>query len=201
MPTYIASISGIASLLMHRWSEQNEVEETTRAIHVERRDPRTEAEQVCYRRADGTIFMPGSAIARLLRDAGSSHKEKGSRKSLRWIVPAAIIVTDDDITLTNGDGNAFTDFEVDSRPVVIPSTKGRIMRHRPRFNCPWGLEFSLEIDETLMNPEMAHQLLTEGGRRQGIGDYRPGSGGPFGRFQVISWKELGEREPPKKRAR
>jgi len=190
MATYQAKVSGISSLLLHRWSEAKEVEEATRPIHVERRDPRTEAEAVCYRRRDGTIYVPGAQFARMLRDAGSAHKQRGSRKSLRYIVPAAIIVLADDITLLNGDGRAFTDFEIDSRPVVIPSTKGRIMRHRPRFNVPWSLEFSVEVDPTLIDADTALQLLTEGGRRLGIGDYRPSSGGPFGRFAVVSWEEL-----------
>ena len=25
-------------------------------------------------------------------------------------------------------------YEIDSRPVVVPATRGRIVRHRPRFN-------------------------------------------------------------------
>jgi len=196
MSTYVATISGLAPLLMHRWSERNEVEEQTRAVHIATRDPRTEAEAVCYRREDGTIYLPGAQFARMLRDAGAGHKQRGSRRSLRYIVPAAIIVVDDQIPLLDARGEAVRDFEVDSRPVVIPATKGRIMRHRPRFNT-WGAEVSVEIDPSLVEPDLAHQLFIEGGQRLGLGDYRPSSGGPFGRFAVVSWKELGQPTPRK----
>ena len=56
-------------------------------------------------------------IGRLLREAGSNHKLKGSRKSAKFVVPAAVLVLDDAIILRNGDGQTpIKDFEVDSRP-------------------------------------------------------------------------------------
>ena len=92
MTTYIASLAGLSPLLMHRWAETSEQEETSRAVHVQRRDPREEAEKVAYRRPDGTLYLPGSAIARMLREAGGSHKQRGSRKSMKFVVPAAVLV-------------------------------------------------------------------------------------------------------------
>ena len=92
MPVFIATISGLTPLLMHRWAEDRETGETTRAVHIERRDPRQEAEKLCLRRDDEAIFFPGAAIARMLREAGGSHKQRGSRKSLRFVIPAAVIV-------------------------------------------------------------------------------------------------------------
>jgi hypothetical protein len=82
--------------------------------------------------------------------------------------------------------SVLTTFEVDSRPVTIPSTKGKVMRHRPRFDC-WSAAFDLDIDETLIKPEFVQTLLTDVGRRQGWGDYRPEKGGPFGRFIVTEY--------------
>jgi hypothetical protein len=35
---------------------------------------------------------------------------------------------------------------------------------------------------------MIHQLFEEGGRRIGIGDFRPERGGPYGRFAIVSWE-------------
>lgn len=197
MAIFVASIVGTTALLMRRWAEESEVEETTRAIHIKRRDPREEATKVAYQRADGTLYFPGSAIARMLREAGGSHKQRGSRKSLKFVIPAAVIVLDDDFTLCDGDGNPLTTFEVDSRPVVIPSTKGRIMRHRPRLNS-WAAEINLDVDQTMIEPEVVHQLLEESGKRLGLGDYRPERGGPFGRFSVIRWAEMTKKTPLRK---
>ncbi len=199
MAVFIASIYGTSALLMHRWAEEAEAEEGTRAIHIRRRDPREEAEKVAYRHTDGSLYLPGASVARMLREAGGSHKQRGSRKSLKFIVPAAVLVVDEMIVLRDDEGKPLHAFEVDSRPVVIPSTKGRIMRHRPRLNA-WGMEISLEIDQTMIEAETVHQLMEEGGRRLGLGDYRPERGGPFGRFVVVSWKELAKQTALRKAA-
>lgn len=182
-------IKGISPLLQHRFSENAEAGKSTRAVHVKEETPREQAEKVVYRTDEGRFYFPGAAISRMLREAGGAHKQRGSRKSLKYIVPAAVIVPEEAIPIRNGNGKSFAkDFEVDSRPVTIPATKGRIMRHRPRFD-DWSAKFALEIDDELLSGETIHQLLEEGGRRIGIGDYRPERGGPFGRFQVIEWKE------------
>lgn len=191
MKTIEITIKGVSPLLQHRFGEDAEVgsRQGTRRQLVQRKTPREEAEKVCYRTNEGKFFFPGAAVARLLREAGGAHKLRGSRKSAKFVVPAAVLVVEDAIVLTNGDNKTpIADFEVDSRPVVIPATRGRVMRHRPRFDC-WGASFALEINEDVLPPDFIHQLLVEGGTAIGIGDYRPERGGPFGRFHVISWGE------------
>lgn len=190
MKTITARIEGITSLIQHRFSEQAEGEsnKTTRLIGNTRGTPREEAEKVAYVYPDGTLYHPGAAIARLLREAGANHKVKGSRRSVKFAVPSAVIVLEDTIPLVSPDtSQPLTEFEVDSRPVVIPATKGRVMRHRPRVDR-WAMTFQLEVDDELLPTDFVHQLLEEGGRKLGIGDFRPEKGGPFGRFAVTSWK-------------
>jgi hypothetical protein len=191
MNTYLATITGVTPLLMHRFSEAEELNRTTRKIHIKDEDPREAAEKCAYRNEKGQLYFPGSAIARLLREAGGSHKQRGSRKSLKYIIPAAILVSDEMILLRDDNGEPLTNFEVDSRPVVIPATKGRIMRHRPRLNR-WAMEFALEIDEDMLDEQTAHLLIGEGGSKIGLGDYRPEKGGPFGRFSVVQWAVLAD---------
>lgn len=191
MTVFVAEIEGISGLLMHRWAEMQEVngDGGTRKMHISEVDPRTQAETVAYRHPEGYLYMPGAAIARMLCEAGGSHKARGSRKSLKFIVPAACLVLEDAIPLLSASGKRLTDFEVDSRPIVIPSTKGRIMRHRPRIN-EWRMQMTIDVDPDLIESSMVLTLLTEGGKRLGIGDYRPEKRGPFGRFQVIRWEEM-----------
>ena len=62
------------------------------------------------------------------------------------------------------------------------------MRHRARLNA-WRADFALEVDTDVLDTDIVHQLLTEGGQRIGIGDFRPEKGGPFGRFRVTLWQE------------
>ena len=188
MPIVSVSIQGISPLLQHAFGAEFESEDVARIQVLQRGTPREQAEAVVYRGPDDYCYFPGAAIARLIREAGSNHKLKGSRRAVKFVVPSAVLVTEDHISiLDKAGGRKVKEFEVDSRPVTIPSTKGRIMRHRPRFDT-WGATFSLEIDVQVLPAELVHQLLEEGGRRIGIGDYRPEKGGPFGRFEVVTWK-------------
>jgi hypothetical protein len=101
-----------------------------------------------------------------------------------------VLVTQDTVTILDLDGETpAKSFEVDSRPVTIPATKGRIMRHRPRFDC-WSARFSVRVNEDLLPPEFVQQLITEGGQQVGIGDFRPEKGGPFGTFNLSFWKAI-----------
>lgn len=191
MKTITVSIKGTTALLQHRFGEAAEGDgnSVARNAIVQRGTPREEAEKVVYRNGKREFYFPGAAIARLLREAGGGHKLKGTRKSAKYVVPAAVLVLADEIVIRNGDGKTpAKDFEVDSRPVTIPATKGRVMRHRPRFD-EWSATFPLRVNEMLLPPDFVQQLLTEGGQQIGIGDFRPEKGGPFGTFNVTSWKE------------
>jgi len=192
MEVYMARIEGVSALLQHRFNEDSEaaVSSSTRTVKTRVETPRDAAERVAYRYPDGGLYMPGAAISRLLREAGANHKMKGSRRSVKYLVPGAVIVPDEALTLIDPETDSpAVDFEVDSRPVVIPATKGRVMRHRPRLD-QWAAEFTLEVDEEMLDGSFVQQLLQEGGRKLGLGDFRPEKGGPFGRFQVTLWKRV-----------
>jgi hypothetical protein len=191
MKVFDVEIAGVTPLLQHRFGEHAEVEggkATRRAVVVQDETPREIAAKLAYKNSKGEFFFPGAAIGRLLREAGGAHKLKGTRKSVKYIIPAAVLMLHDEVVIRNGDGKPAKDFEVDSRPVTIPATKGRVMRHRPRFE-KWGATFALRVNEMILPPDVIHKLLTEGGEQIGIGDFRPERGGPFGTFQVTSWKE------------
>ena len=117
---------------------------------------------------------------------------RGSRKSAKFVVPAAVRVIEIDVSIFNGDDSLIKDFEVDSRPVTIPATKGKIMKHRPRFDV-WSAKFNLNINTDMLEEAFVQQLLAEAGQAQGIGDFRPNRLGSFGCFRVTSWKPIKER--------
>lgn len=187
MKTIQVEIRGVTPLLIHRFNEHAEQGRTTRRVETTNRDPREEATKNAYIADDGTYYFSAFSIPGCMGNAGASHKSTGSRKSLRYVVPSAVRMLTDKVTILNGTGPAKA-FEVDSRPVTIPATKGRVMRHRPRFD-QWGAKFDLLLDDQLLSPEMAQQLLTEAGQSIGIGDFRPEKRGPFGTFRVIKFKE------------
>jgi len=189
MKTIEVEITGTTPLLQHRFGEAAQAEQSTRRVQIAAKVPRDEAELVAYREKSGELYHPGAAISTLLCNAGSAHKQRGSRKSLRFIVPAAVRVTEDAIPLFATDTERATTFEVDARPVTIPATKGKVMRYRPRLD-QWAARFTLVVNELLLPVDIVQQLLTEGGQQIGIGDFRPEKRGPFGTFRVTSFKEL-----------
>ncbi len=190
MKLITAWIQGTGALLQNRFTEQAEVnvQTNTRRVSVDEEvTPRTQAERSCYRDESGYLYHPGASIARLIREAGNAHKLKGSRRTVKWIVPAAVLVVDETLPQFALDRKTrLIDFEVDARPVVIPSTKGRVMRFRPRLDA-WSMAMRLRINEAVLSEGLIRQLLIDGGQQIGIGDYRPEKGGPFGVFHVVEW--------------
>ena len=192
MKTIDVEIRGTSPLLIHRFSEDSEQAKSSRRTMVQTRDPRAEATKAAYVAPDGTFYFSAFSIPGCMGNAGANHKMRGSRKSMRFVVPSAIRVTTEAITILNGNGPA-KDFEVDARPVTIPATKGKIMRYRPRFDC-WGAKFCLVLDDTQLSIEDAHTLLNEAGVSIGIGDFRPEKRGPFGCFRVTRFENAAESE-------
>lgn len=190
-------VEGCSALLLHRATEEALMGDTRSNAVGEREDPRTIAGKAVYRLPGSEqLALPGAAFARLVREAGSAHKTKGSRKSLKYLVPSAVIIADDLAPLYLCDRKTpIVDFEVDSRPVTIPSTKGRVMRHRARVN-EWCARAHVEVDETILQVGMVRQLLAEGGRQIGVGDFRPEKGGPFGRFDIVAWDVVSDAKAP-----
>jgi len=186
---------GMSSLLMNRATEEalggGKKTRTNTIGEVE--DPRTVAGKAVYRLLGSQqLAVPGAAFSRLVREAGGSHKAKGSRKSLKYIVPAAVLVLDDLCGLFLRDRKTpVVDFEVDSRPVTIPATKGRVMRHRARAN-EWTVPVRVRINEQIMAEATVRQLFAEGGQQIGIGDFRPEKGGPFGTWDIVSWEVVSD---------
>jgi hypothetical protein len=192
-------VEGTTPILLHRATEEALMGETRKNTIAEREDPRNIAERAVYRLRDRQLAIPGGAFARMCREAGGAHKAKGTRKSLKYIIPAAVIVLDDLCPLFMKDRKTpIVDFEVDARPVTIPATKGRVMRYRARCN-EWATRATIQINETIIADSIVRQLMTEGGQQIGVGDFRPERGGSFGVFGLTRWDLIGER--PKTEAR
>lgn len=165
--------------------------------------PREQAEKLCYReinKPDAPLVFPGSAYMRLMREQGANHKERGSRKTLKYRVPAAVLVMDEMCPLYAEDRKTrITTYEVDSRRAVNPKTKGALLVHRPRIER-WAMKFTVRVNESLMDPALVRQLLTEGGEQIGVGAFRPPCGGSFGLFSVVAWDCIDGTAAIKKRA-
>jgi hypothetical protein len=179
-------IEGITPLLMNRFTESSEVLLSSGTSPTyksgSKGTPREQAEPKRYADAKGTLYVPGPNIFAALIAAGTFHKAGKSKITTMKtsLVPAGILV-EELVCSLNTDK-----WEVDSRSVVIPSTGGRVMCHRPRVDN-WSCSFTLDVDESMFAPNLVRALVDDAGKKIGLGDFRPARKGPFGRFVVKKW--------------
>lgn len=70
--------------------------------------------------------------------------------------------------------------------------RNRILRTRAKFD-EWGVTFVVEADDEIVDEVQLRRWLEIGGRRIGLGDWRPEKSGDFGRFQVESIQKITQR--------
>lgn len=173
------TIKGTSPLLMHRFPL-----EPVEAI--EKKSAEEQAELAAYRTSEGELYVPAVAVQRAIVGAATFSKGKG-RASLQKEVAASVLISPEQLGLGE------RQFEVDSRPVVIQATKGRILRHRPRLN-DWELTFAAEYDDALLTENQLRKVVDDAGTRVGLLDFRPEKKGPFGRFVVTRWSANGRKD-------
>ncbi len=176
MSTKIVSctIKGISALLMHAYPMVNLPK------GWEKFDPAEQVKTAEYRDPDGNLYIPGIAFQRCLIGAATYSKGKG-RASLQKPVAAGVLVNPERAIIDP------QEYKIDGRHVVIPATKGRIIRYRPRFD-DWKATFVIEYDPTLLKEEELRQVVDDAGSRVGLLDFRPERKGPYGRFIVVEWR-------------
>jgi|TARA_R100001086_G_scaffold230356_1_gene150600 hypothetical protein len=171
--TVMATITGISALLMHRFPTEpvNKIEMLTKE---------EQAEIAAYRDANEELYVPGVAFTRALV-AGATYSKGKGRASLQKPVAACVIVTPENLLI------GAKEYDIDSRRVVNPSTKGAIIRHRPRIEA-WSFDVEIEYDPTLVTEAQLRTVVDDTGLRVGLLDYRPATKGSFGRFRVDNWE-------------
>lgn len=179
-------IQGVTPLLLHAFSDAAAADATEgqrAAMEGDRGTPREQAEACLYLH-DGKPIMPAPNIFCCLVEAGKFFKT-GKRQwttTKTSLVPSALALD-----------QTFYDLEhkepwvVDTRPVRIPSTGGRILRHRPSFN-DWKISFDILLDEASMSPKTCRDLADAAFLKVGLCDFRPSCKGFFGRSKITSWK-------------
>ena len=170
----LCTIKGISPLLMHAFPMQP-------IEAIEKRSAEEQAEYAAYRDPDTQIlYIPGVAIQRALIAAAAYSKGK-ARASLQKPVAACVLINPERC------GLGVSEYKIDARPVVIPATKGRVIRYRPRLD-EWKVELEIEYDNDLLTEVQLRHIVDDAGSRVGLLDFRPERKGPFGRFIVIEWK-------------
>lgn len=174
-------ITGITALLQNKPEEygfDNQWVEKTATTDYEK-----EALKKLYINLKGIIYQPGCHIEAALIEAGKKIKVKGQGKATySKLFGSMVSVCQEDVP------HLIPKYEIFKKLVVIPSTKGRVMRYRPMFR-KWKLQFYIEFEEEIPK-EVIKEGLEIAGKFVGIGDWRPQKKGKFGKFQVTSFKEV-----------
>jgi len=181
-------ITGKTPLLIHAFTEPSQQAATSGSAIVitgDRGTPREQAEAVLYKNEEGKCIMPQPNVFRCIIDAGKYFKNGKSKVTTikSSIIPACLDLEGVYYLIKSKEG-----WDVDARPVRMPSTGGRILRYRPCFN-DWSISFEATLDLDMMGMKMLREILDAAGSRIGLGDFRPDCKGCFGKFVVTSWKE------------
>lgn len=183
-------IEGTTPIILNRFTDaaQMAASSGTRMSAIgDKGTPREQAEQKLYTGADGkTLVIPQPNLFRCIIDAGTFFKAGKSKVTTQKssLIPACVEIEGAELKIIAKDP-----WTVDSRAVRIPSTGGRILAHRPSFH-DWALEFVIAVDSEMMSAKLLREIVDAGGRRIGLGDFRPACKGPFGKFVVTRWEPI-----------
>jgi hypothetical protein len=175
MRTVSVAIKGVSPILMHAFP-------MVPIEALEKKSPQEQAEIAAYRDPETRgLYVPAVALQRCFVNGATYSKGKG-RASLQKNVAACVLIGPEE-RLALGQET----FTVDARPIVVPATKGRVMRYRPRLDS-WELAFTIDFDENLLTEAQMRRIVDDSGSRVGLLDFRPEKKGPFGRFMVTNWQ-------------
>lgn len=154
-------------------------------------DLRTLAESYSYRNPNGTFYIPAGYISGAFAHVSSDYKQTNStRRSYKSVAGGIFRLLEQKPVMLTKNNKPITTFEVDFR-WANNFKAGKVPVARPLFE-DWRIAFTVAIDESIISPEVAHQILEDAGRRAGIGSFRVSKSGHFGQFSVISWREMKE---------
>ena len=195
MQRVLIGIEGVTPLLMNKFHDAAQMDATngTRVSTVgDRGTPLEIAETKLYSNENGEPIIPQPNIFRAIIDGGTFFKNGKSKVTTlkSSLIPACLSIEELEIPLSSKEP-----WTVDTRPVRIPSTGGRILAHRPCFN-DWALTFTALLDDSIIGIRLLREVVDAAGKRIGLGDFRPACKGPFGKFVVTKWEveELGQQE-------
>lgn len=180
-------IEGYSPMLCNRFTDEAQMDATSGnrvATHGDKGSPKSQAEKKLYVGLDGDLMIPQPNLFSCIIAAGKFFKAGKSKVTTlkSSLIPACVEIDGVELKLISKEG-----WEVDTRAVRIPSTGGRILCHRPKFN-DWKVDFTMELDTEIMTVSLLREIIDAAGKRIGLGDFRPDCKGPFGRFKVIQWE-------------
>ena len=179
-------ISGVTPLICNRFTDRAALAATTGVSSNDRGEPLSPKEQAQEKlyMEKGKPCIPQPNMLASIIEGGRFHKIKNRSVTTqqRSMVPSCFDIIGTMIPIKSKDG-----WEVDERPVRIPTTGGRILAYRPKFQ-DWKLDFTATLNTEIISVVLMRQIIDDAGVRIGLGDYRPDRKGPFGKYKVDKWQ-------------
>jgi hypothetical protein len=187
-------IKGTRPMLMHNGRLVDPLDDYTKALakvtgkrgkteedHIEMSD--IEWEAGLYWRDDLGTCMPSDNIFAMILAAAKKFKQ-GPKCIGIQVEDDAQIVFKDSKKLDKLKKNPDCRFR---KAVKVGTSK--VMRTRPKLPAGWTSTIVLELDCSELDVEDLEKYMEVGGKRIGLGDWRPQKYGSFGKFEVLAVRE------------
>lgn len=188
MKQFSVEIEPVTPYMQHRMDDLKLEEwEKNRKMIIEREDVAKEdqvrAEFHSYSDKDG-FFMPTEHLIGAFIGAGAMVKSKvgNSKKSMKNIVAGMFSIKEEKIRLPK-------EYEIDKRSAVNRNIKARVICIRPKWSN-YKAKFTLLVDNDTVTKETVKEIIENAGNFIGIGSFRPVNNGKFGRFRLVSLREI-----------
>lgn len=193
MKRFSIELQGTTALLHHRMPQEDLFAllgaKSEKKKAQEERTPREIADRHAYKAEDGSYYIPTEYVVGAFKHVAGDYKQKNSaRKSIKTVAAGIFRPCTETASLLGEDDKPLKSFEVDIRKATNHQ-KGAIAVCRPRFD-KWKVRMEVMVDDTVLAPSIAHDILADSGKRAGIGSFRVQRGGYFGQFNVTKWEEL-----------
>lgn len=187
-------------LLMHKFSVEASagIETKVKKATKDYGSKEDEAEEVAYRldkvngQPKGQLCLPAEHFLGAITNAGSGLRIQGQgKKTYKGAFQGQLDVIPDYLGLTDSKGAALFNYaepvgKIDSRPVRIKATSGRIVRHRPHIFAGWRTEFDIQVGDSGIPLEVVQAAVEAAGQAKCVGDYRP----RYGQFRIVSFDKV-----------
>lgn len=199
---YRITIGGISPLITHNGAaglDTRSPANIEKAYITSKRGPRTEPEEQRLRELEcltslyldqrGAPTVPEAAIRASIEAA--ARKLRHGPKVREGLIVETVEQFKYDKTL----GTTARELSQSCQFTVgVRVGTSRVLRTRARFD-QWAITFVVETDPELIDQDQLLTWLDIGGRRVGLGDWRPQKSGHYGRYKVDNIQPLTQDQP------
>ena len=156
-------ITGVTPLICNRFTDEAARASTDgdrgSSAGMDRGTPLEMAKSKLYIGSNGEPMIPSPNLLRSIVDGGSHTKigKKQITTARSSLLYACLSIDAAEVEIIH-----HQPWKVDTRPVRIPSTGGRILTHRPMFD-DWKLAFEVDLDTTILNTKLLRQIVDDAG--------------------------------------